>query len=73
MEPTLTELYQSIISQSINTSIFQKSLKYAIITPLLKNSNQDYKLLKNYSPISKLPFKSKVFERVISKQLIKYL
>ena len=55
IEPTLTELYQSIISQSIHTSIFPKSLKYAIITPLLKNSNLDNKLLKNYRPISKLP------------------
>ena len=72
IKPTLTELYQSI-SQSINTSIFPKSLKYAIITPLLKNSNLDNKLLKNYRPISKLPFLSKIFERVISKQIIKYL
>ena len=73
IEPTLTELYQSIISQSIHTSIFPTSLKYAIITPLLKNSNLDNKLLKNYRPISKLPFLSKIFERVISKQIIKYL
>ena len=73
IKPTLTELYQSIISPSINTSIFPKSLKYAIITPLLKNSNLDNKLLKNYRPISKLPFLSKIFERVISKQIIKYL
>ena len=73
IEPTLTELYQSIISQSIYTSIFPTSLKYAIITPLLKNSNLDDKLLKNYRPISKLPFLSKIFERVISKQIIEYL
>ena len=72
IEPTLTELYQSIISQSIHTSIFPTSLKYAIITPLLKNSNLDNKLLKNYRPISKLPFLSKIFEKVISKQIIKY-
>ena len=55
------------------TSIFPTSLKYAIITPLLKNSNLDDKLLKNYRPISKLPFLSKIFERVISKQIIEYL
>ena len=73
IEPILTELYQSIISQSIHTSIFPTSLKYAIITPLLKNSNLDNKLLKNYRPISKLPFLSKISERVISKQIIEYL
>ena len=69
IEPTLTELYQSIISQSIHTSIFPTSLKYAIITPLLKNSNLDDKLLKNYRPISKLPFLSKIFESLINKSL----
>ena len=53
--------------------MFPTSLKYAIITPLLKNSNLDDKLLKNYRPISKLPFLSKIFERVISKQIIKYV
>ena len=73
IEPTITELYQSIISQSTHTSIFPTSLKYAIINPLLKNSNLDNKLLKNYRPISKIPFLSKIFERVISKQIIKYL
>ena len=31
-----------------------------------------YGLLKNYRPISKLSFLSKIFERVISKQFIKY-
>ena len=73
IEPTLTELYQSIISQSIHTSIFPTSLKYAIITPLLKNSNLDNKLPKNYRPISRLPFLSKIFERINSKQIITYL
>ena len=63
IEHTLTELYQSIISQSIHTSIFPTSLKYAI-TPLLKNSNLDDKLLKNYNLIFKLPFLSKIFERI---------
>ena len=57
----------------MHTSIVPTSLKYAIITPLLKNSNLDNKLLKNYCPISKLPFLLKIFERVISKQIIKYL
>ena len=40
---------------------------------LLKNSNLDNTLLKNYRPISKLLFLSKIFERVISKQIIKNL
>ena len=56
--------------------MFPKSIKfnnYSIITPLHKSSNLDNKLLKNYRPISKLPFLYKIFEKVISKQLIKYL
>ena len=50
-----------------------KSLKYAIIKPILKKSSLDPDDLMNYRPISQLPIISKIMERVVSRQLIFYL
>ena len=59
-----------IINQTINTGIFPDTLKIAKITPLHKSN--DINCLNNYRPISILPAVSKVFEKVMSNQLIKY-
>ena len=45
-----------------------KSLKYAIIKPILKKSSIEPDDLMNYRPISQLPIISKIMERVVSKQ-----
>ena len=43
-----------------------KSLKTALIRPLLKKTGLDSDSLKNYRPVSTLTFISKVIEKVIS-------
>ena len=47
--------------------------KHAIVRPLLKKANLDKNILKNYHPVTNLPFFSKVLERVISTQLREHI
>ncbi len=56
-----------IINQMLNTRMFSIKLKIAKITPIFKKDDQT--LFTNYRPISLLPAFSKVFEKVIFKQL----
>ena len=50
-----------------------EEFKVAHVTPLLKNTSPDKNVLKNYRPVSNLPFVSKVLERAVAKQLQNYL
>ena len=50
-----------------------KSLKTALIRPLLKKTGLDSDILKNYRPVSNLTFISKVIENVISGRLNEHL
>ena len=50
-----------------------KSLKTALIRPLLKKTGLDSYILKNYRPVSHLTFISKVIENVISGRLNEHL
>ena len=48
-------------------------LKHAIIKPLLKKSHLDNEILKNYRPVSNLPFLSKVLEKIVAKRLLAHI
>ena len=50
-------------------SIVPDSFKSAIARPLLKKHNLDANILKNYRPVSNLPFLSKPLEKVVLNQL----
>ena len=43
------------------------------VTPLLKKATLEPNTLKNYRPLSKLPYLSKVFERIVFRRLLDYL
>ena len=60
-----------IINQSLCTGIFPTNLKIAKVIPLYKNKG-DCHLFDYYRPISLLPTISKIFERVVHKQLYDY-
>ena len=60
-----------IINQSLCTGIFPSKLKIAKVLPLYKNKG-DCHLFDNYRPISLLPTISKIFEKVVHKQLYEY-
>ena len=66
----ISEAIAIIINQSIQTGIFPDQLKLAKVKPLYKKG--DKCCLNNYRPISLLPILSKIFERVMYKQLYQY-
>ena len=59
-----------IVNSSLKSGIFPHSFKHAAVQPLLKKPNLDPSILNNFRPISKLPFLSKVLEKVVSAQLL---
>ncbi len=56
-----------IINQMLTTGIFPEKLKIAKMIPVSKKKNDT--LFTNYRPISPLPTISKIFEKIIFKQL----
>ena len=59
-----------IINQCIEIGVFPDLLKIAKVTPIFKKGHKY--LFENYRPVSVLPSVSKVFEKVIFKQLYDY-
>ena len=60
-----------VINLSISTSQFPAIWKVAKVVPLLKKG--DALNPKNYRPVALLPIFSKVLERVVFNQMVKYL
>ena len=61
----------SIFKSCINAEIFPNEWKIAKVTPLFKKRSK--RELGNYRPISVLPLVSKIFEKIIYRQLYDYL
>ena len=47
--------------------------KFAIICPIIKDHNIDKNILGNYSPVSQITLISKLTEKIVYKQIIKYI
>ena len=62
-----------IINLSIEFSIFPTMWKWAKVVPLLKSVSMDPIIPKSYRPVALLPIMSKVMEKAVFSQLIKYL
>ena len=69
----LLPLITDIVNTSMKAGSVPKDFKSARIIPLLKKSGLDPNLLKNYRPVSNLPFISKVLEKVVDKRLERHL
>ena len=67
--PTITD----IVNMSLRDSLMPKSLKTALIRPLLKKTVLDSDILKKFLPVSNLTFISKVIEKVVSGRLNEHL
>ena len=63
----------SLINQSLTSGVVPTGLKKAQVTPLLKKTGLDVNVLKNYRPVSNIPFIGKVLEKVVAKQLTQHL
>jgi hypothetical protein len=66
--PTL----EKIVNKSLSTGWFPTPLKKAIVTPILKKATLDKEILKNYRPVSNLPYLGKLLEKVAVKQITGY-
>ena len=60
-----------VINLSLLQGKFPEKLKYAVITPVFKSG--DKTKVKNYRPISILPCFSKIYEKIVYKQLYEHL
>ena len=70
LSPIVSPFITVIINQSLCTGIFPDKLKIAKVLPLFKKGN--IHLFDNYRPISLLPSISKVFEKIVYKQVYDY-
>ena len=61
---------KNIINSGIHNCTFESALKYADITPIHKKG--DCTEVSNYRPVSMPPILSKIFERVLQKQIFRY-
>ena len=71
--PGIIAAITNIINSSLQNAVVHLELKKAIVSPLLKNQNQDTHFLSNYRPISYLSFLSKILEKIVAGQLLKHL
>ncbi|CAC5421612.1 unnamed protein product [Mytilus coruscus] len=72
LKPCVDHLLPSI-TDIVNTSLSEQcvplSFKQAVVRPLLKKPSLDKEVLKNYRPVSNLPFISKTLGKVVDSRL----
>ena len=71
--PSVTPTITSIINKSLAQSYMPIPIKQAVVTPLLKKASLDKENLKNFRPVSNLPFIGKCIEKMAIKQMEKHL
>ena len=69
----LLPVLYNIVNLSLETGHFPRSLKSAVLSPLLKKPSLNHELLRNFRPISNLKVVSKIIEKVVASHLIHYL
>ena len=62
-----------VINLSLTSGTFPDCFKNALVKPLIKKSTLDPDVLKNYRPVSNLPFLSKIVERVVASQIQQHM
>eukprot|EP00745_Piridium_sociabile_P020377 TRINITY_DN313_c0_g1_i4.p1 TRINITY_DN313_c0_g1~~TRINITY_DN313_c0_g1_i4.p1 ORF type:complete len:508 (-),score=73.27 TRINITY_DN313_c0_g1_i4:117-1640(-) len=67
--PALT----NILNVSLSTGVVPTCLKNALVMPLLKKVSLDPNVLKNFRPVSNIPFVSKLLEKIVLSQLLSHL
>ena len=69
MLPVITD----IVNRSLDEALIPNLLKTALIIPLLKKTNLDTEDVKNFRPVSNLPFVSKLIKKSVAAQLVQYI
>ena len=63
----------SLVNLSLSSSTFPQQFKDAVVTPILKKASLNPEILKNYRPVSNLPYISKIVEKAVSLQISSHL
>ena len=69
----VTPIIKFVVNDSLKRGVFPEPLKNALLRPVIKDENGDINSLKNYRPISNLPFISKIIEKCVHRQLSQHL
>ena len=69
----LVSLITVLVNASLSAGIVPQQFKQALVTPLLKKPGLDSNDMKNFKPVSNLPFISKILEKVVLIQLRNHL
>ena len=69
----LLPLITRIVNSSLGSGVVPPQFKQAVVTPMLKKPGLDPNDLKNFRPVSNLPFISKILEKKVLTQLQKHL
>ena len=62
-----------IVNTSLSSAHMPSSLKSATVTPLLKKPTLNHEDLKNYRPVSSLPYISKLIEKIVVHRLNEHM
>ena len=71
--PYFIHVYVHIINLCLSSGIFPTRFKSAVVKPLTKKPTLDCEVLKNFRPISNLPFLSKLIVKVIAERLVSHM
>ncbi len=71
--PTVGPSVLAVVNSSLSSGVVPENFKHAVVQPLIKKPGLDPTELANVRPISKLPFLSKVLEKIVYSQLMTYL
>ena len=63
----------NIVNLSLSSSTIPQQFKDAVVTPILKKASLNPEILKNYRPVSNLPYISKIVEKAASLQISSHL
>jgi hypothetical protein len=70
---TLLPALTHIVNISLTQGTFPCGMKRALVRPKLKKSGLDHDEMKNYRPVSNIPFLAKVLEKAVSRQINDHL
>ncbi|XP_051939816.1 uncharacterized protein LOC127612987 [Hippocampus zosterae] len=71
--PSVGASVLDIINSNLSSGVVPQQFKHAVVQPLIKKPGLDPDVLSSYRPISKLPFISKILEKVVHMQLKLFL
>jgi hypothetical protein len=69
----IAPFFAELFSRSLAQGYYPADFKRAFVTPIVKQSGLDASVCSSYRPISNLSVLSKLFERMVARQLLVYL